>query len=234
MTEWNRNKESNKRIIELRKDGFSIKTIAKMVGRHQSIVSYHCDGVKISGDILKTKKGKESAICRRNASMASKCVREQWIKRRDDATKEAESEWPKIRNDPRMMGFLGLYWGEGGKRGHEIGIANYDPGVILAFIAMMNHFDVAVRDKSIHVMCYPTHDISNSKKFWEKCLKRPISIHQKEWWGTKKKTYSQYGTCYVRVSNWKIKQKILTWLECWRNDLFGSKIFGNRKLGIVS
>lgn len=33
---------------------------------------------------------------------------------------EAMIRWPGIRQDPLMMGFLGLYWGEGAKTHHQI------------------------------------------------------------------------------------------------------------------
>ena len=53
-----------------------------------------------------------------------------WDVRKRCVIDEAKGEWNKIKTDPEIMGFLGLYWGEGSKRQKTISIVNNDPGII--------------------------------------------------------------------------------------------------------
>lgn len=121
------NRERAEQILELRKNGCSVGTIAKKLGAKKGIVAYWVrkHRVPLSEETR--------AIFRRNSKLGLKAIRVKWQKFRDGAEREAQVEWPTISKDASFMLGLGLYWGEGSKTTKTLILANADLSAIRIF-----------------------------------------------------------------------------------------------------
>lgn len=222
MAGWKSHNDRNNLIVELRKQGHSLNHICAVVGCVKSVASYHCRNIKLTNEQKnKLRKASYSPKCLDNLRQASKASTAKWHKLREDIKLAAEREWPDVKHDPIMMGFLGLYWGEGTKRSKSktgsISIVNNDCGIILAALFIFNKWRVT--NIRITVKCYPEHNKEHCKLYWEKILCRDVKIIDKAWLGKKRKMYSQHGLCVVEFANIQFFHRIIRWLDLWREEL---------------
>lgn len=132
----------------LRHQGESIKEIARKIGVSQSTVSRWCSDIILSSE-------QQSILDKKRREAGAKALAP-WI-RRNRKLKQSDI---KIQNrlgrrdvgqttnrDLFMLG-LGLYWGEGYKRGsQEWGFTNSDPQIIRAALTWLNKcYDVPVKN----------------------------------------------------------------------------------------
>lgn len=226
MGEWNRNKDRNAEIRRLRSIGLSIPEISKRLNCSKSTVSLHCKPIKL-------KKQQKLNLAKRSASTSSyatECSRMSWVEKRTKAINEAIKEWPNVKSDPKEMAFLAFYWGEGTRKGDSIGFVNTDPGAVkFAYDYLLQH----VQRIAVNVRYYPEQDPRECKAYWEKLLDCEATLRPKTWLGKKRKITSRYGICYLQGSNWAFKLKILTLIDCWRQELLGceTKLDPNKRLG---
>lgn len=202
------------RIIELRRAGRSLKDIAAIVGCAKSTAGSHCRGVDIAD------MGMIAQSIRNNAKNASLKNVQKWDNSIGRAIEEAKAEWAVVKNDPELMGFLGLYWGEGTKKSAKyrtppIAIANSDPGII---IKCKKCFDRLSADNKYrcNLIIYDDLNKAEMKVFWETIT--GVEVKRIEVRKTHNLRRCKYGTCYLRFSNYKLFHKIMTWIECWRAD----------------
>lgn len=56
-----------------------------------------------------------------------------------------------------------------------------------------------------------------------KLLGTEVKIKEKRWLG-KKRRWSEFGIIYIRVSDWQLYIKIITWISLWRSEILNSKV----------
>lgn len=212
--EWTKYKGRNKKIKSLRRKGKSMKDIAKMLNCGKSMVSYHCQGIRISN----SQRRKLIERVSLNALNGSRHAKLDWDDKKAKVISAAKDEWPSVKNNPEMMGFLGLYWGEGTKRSGNISIVNNDEGIILASLKVFKKLDPEANITCV-VKCYPDHDKEKCREFWYDLLKLDIKVRDKKLVGKTRRHYSKNGLCVLQFSNWQVYHKILTWINCWREEL---------------
>jgi len=130
----------------LRRRGMSIKDIARKVGVSQSTASRWCSDIILSADQRSTleKKRKEAGT----KALAPWIDRNRELKKKD-IEKQRNQGQRDIRQitkrDLYMLG-LGLYWGEGYKRGsQEWGFTNSDSDMIRVILAWLHtYYDVPI------------------------------------------------------------------------------------------
>lgn len=200
-------------------DGHTMKEVIDATGASKSVISYHFRRTKIK-DTKRFKRRLNDVKVIQEKSLVKGTIsnQEKWNIRRNEISEEARKEWEFIRTDPEMMGFLGLYWGEGDKAASNIGITNNDAGVIMASIKIFNRLDPGMKLRVL-IRCNGDQDFEESKRFWESALGLTVIVRKKDWIGKKLSSRSQYGICRIRYSSWRTKQKILTWIDCWREEL---------------
>ncbi len=128
-----------KQAVQLRKNGTSIKDIAKYLCVSQSTVSRWCAGIALSN------KQRQALEEKRRAAGAA--ALKPWIQKRkkmsaDDIKNQKELGKNDLgalsKRDLYMLG-LGLYWGEGYKKGsQEWGFVNSDPHIIRTIIEWLH------------------------------------------------------------------------------------------------
>ena len=221
MAEWIKNKKRNEKIRKLREDGYSIKGIATKLGCCKSTVSYQCRGIE-----PKTRDRIEKAIKANRKNLRDTSTK-RWDKLINEVKHEAKKEWKELRHDPNMVGFLGLYWGEGRKTNSSIGISNNNPDIIKICHSFFRTLEPNKQFR-ISIIYYPSHKKSEVEKFWKELLDDD-NIK----WAIKKNTdkrgnshYNErcpYGRCQLQFNNYKIFHRILTWIECWKEETMGRR-----------
>lgn len=133
------------RAESLRRQGVSIKEIARKVGVSPSTASRWCSDI-----VLSVKQRNELEKKRREAgakALAPWILKNQNLKRSDmekQVVLGRQDLGHMKKRDLFMLG-LGLYWGEGYKRGsQEWGLTNSDPKIICTILAWLNeYYDVS-------------------------------------------------------------------------------------------
>lgn len=218
MAEWLKNRERNETIRQLRSEGFSIPAIAKRLNCSKSTVSYYSSKVKLNDKQLKQLK-KNSANTTEFATKANQLA---WQRKREAVQNQARKEWPKIKSDPKVMGFLGLYWGEGQKRvssGHNtsVSLVNTDPGIILVGLEFFREH--ASKTPVATVRYYKDNNPEELKTYWETLLGLDVQMSPKTGTGNGgKQRHSTHGICTIRFGDWELWHKIMTWIGLWRNE----------------
>lgn len=205
IVEVRMNKEQ---AITLRESGLSIREIAAM-GISKSTASVWCRGIKGSDKRARTN-------IKLNAARGSLACAQKWSKLHSEAIAEAISEWALLKQDPNFMEFIGIYWGEGDKRCSQVGISNTDPALIRKCMHIFERFTSPKYDCTI--MIYPDENGASISKYWSEQLHLscPIRIIRKESSGKRK--YTNHGTAHLRFSDWRLKQKLMAWIECTRQS----------------
>lgn len=127
--------QEQSKAMRLRKSGYSISAIAKTLSVSKSTASGWCRDIALTERQLEqiAEKSKHHAtLSLLKSSENQRKVRQENIKR---ATQIGKRDVGKLsQRDVHMIG-LGLYWGEGYKKGNqELGFTNSDPGMITFYI----------------------------------------------------------------------------------------------------
>ncbi len=130
----------------LRHQGKSIKEIARLVDVSQGTASRWCSGINLSPEQHREleKKRREAGAkalapwIRRNRELKQNDIKKQKQQGRQDLGR-------MTKKDLFILG-LGLYWGEGYKRGsQEWGFTNSDPGMIgVILVWLLKYYDVPI------------------------------------------------------------------------------------------
>ena len=121
--------------LKLRQDGMSIKDIAQRLSVSKSTVSYWCRDIQLDEKTIKNlaEKSKKSGV-----EAFLKIAENKRLKRlqdTEDAQKAGVEALGKLSKRDIFCIGLGLYWGEGYKKGNqEFGFSNSDPVMIAFYI----------------------------------------------------------------------------------------------------
>lgn len=163
--------------IVLRKKGFSINDISKRVLVSKSTVSVWCRDISLSNKaiavISKRSKSKSTSALLHYAERIR-------LKRQMNTFASIESGKQKLGNmserDMYCIG-LGLYWGEGYKKGsQEFGFTNSDHGMILFYVLWLGVvFGTKKSDLILRVSINEQHKarVDEVEQFWSKLLGIP-------------------------------------------------------------
>lgn len=222
MAQWRKHQQRNQRIAELLTTGESISFVAKTMGCSKSTVSYWADKLGSRSLPRNVSIAKRKTNCGSNSGGCA-ALRRNWATARAEVIAEATNNWPSVRQNPDMMAFLGIYWGEGLKSGSIAGVVNCDPGVIKLCWDCLNLLskNVGTTRWSVVVRVYPLHDRSECSLFWRKLLGVEPVLYPKEWKQGRQKLQAKYGTCTIRVHDWRLRLKLLTWFNLWRSEILG-------------
>ncbi len=220
MTQWPKNAERNKRIAEMLLSGESISNTAKTLHCGKATVSYWADKLN-TRQLPRSEAVKERVRLNATAGAARAAARNvaEWSAARTKVIAKAKAEWPRVRKDPDTMAFLGLYWGEGFKRSHHIGVVNCDPGVIKFSCDWLIKRTSA--PLQLLVRYYPEHDPKACGLFWEQLIPVVPKLVPKRWLGEKRICRATYGICTVLVADWQLRLKIMVWLDLWKSSITG-------------
>jgi len=152
-------KSKIKKIIELRKQGFSFPEIKRKVGCGYSTVARYAADVKVTGKYLQILKAKQKQSLYKS--------QKEWKLARSQAEKLLKN----ITTREKLFMLLALYWGEGTKA--ELNIMNGDPNLLRVFLCCLR--EIGIKDNEL---VFGLRIFSNSKsedclKYWSKGLNMP-------------------------------------------------------------
>lgn len=194
---------------KLRRNGESIKQIAKKLHVSASSVSTWCN------DILLTKKQIALLEFRMkdptygNRQIYLNHVRKLKEDKIANLRKEGIEKINILNKREFIIAGLALYWAEGFKKDKQIGFANIDPRMVIFFLEWLQVcFDVKTNDIKLRLTVNESYidKISDMEKYWSKITRIPTSnfqkpIIQKVIWKKEYENKDQYhGVLRIRVA----------------------------------
>ena len=197
-----------KKARELRREGMSIKRIAKSLGVSPSSVSYWTRGIKLSPEQLRRNLGgplgpqNPEVVARRAAA-----CRARWQERR--LAYQREGRLRARERDPVHMAGCLLYWAEGSKNRNTACFANSDVHMVRFFTTFLREsLGVESHEMTIRLNVYTTNGLSvrEVEEYWLRALNLPRTVlrghtlnHTPTSSSGQKKDRLPYGVCSVRV-----------------------------------
>lgn len=197
------------KALRMRKSGESIAVIASSLEIPKATVSYWCRDVMLSVQQMRILQEKS----KRAGVLASLRLSERARLRRLSAmrtytAKGAHDVGALSRRDLFMVG-LGLYWGEGYKKGsQEFGFSNSDPTMVRTYIAWLESvFGIDKKDLILRVSINNIHAKRETHVlcFWERLLGVPriqftkTSFIKSQSRKVFKNSTKHYGTLRIKV-----------------------------------
>jgi len=207
----------------LRKQGESIKVIAKKLQVSPSSVSYWCRDVKLSPTQIKMleKRARDPHYGRRlEYALAQQRKR---IEKTKKLKKQGRKDIGNLNKRELFLVGAALYWAEGFKKDSQAGFASSDPDMIRLFLRWLNKCcGYQTKDLILRVTVNISHEyrIQEIQNYWSKITNVPNGdfrkpFYQKVKW---KKVYENpneyFGVLRIRVrKSTDFLRKIHGWIE---------------------
>lgn len=167
---------------ELRRKGKSIKEIAKLLNVSVGSVSFWCKDIKLTPEQIKTLEQRKTGL---NYEKRMKYVEQKKIefdKKVREIKQSGIKEIGKLTKREIFLIGIALYWGEGFKKDHLVGLASSDINIAKFFIHWLNKcFNILPKDLILRVtanISYKNH-INRLESYWSKELNIPLSNFSK-------------------------------------------------------
>ena len=159
---------------DLRREGWSVKDIAKKLDVSRGSASLWCRDIQLSKRQKQLLKQKMIQGGHRGRLLGAAKNKEDRLKRIRQAHKDAKNMLGKLNDRDKFLLGIGLYWGEGVKSDSgRAGIVNSDPHVILfAMEWFMNNFNLVREDFNPYIYISEIHRDREEKikKYWQQLL----------------------------------------------------------------
>lgn len=209
--------EKQKAVL-LRKDGRSIKEIARIVGVSKASVSVWVRNISLNrkqlGDLKRKGFSSELIEKRRQSRLENEQIK------RDAVMNLAGKEIKMIsQRDLRLIG-LCLYWGEGGKTNQgSARISNSDPAVIKVMMRFFREICIVKEEKFRgHIHIHSHLEAERAERYWSGISGIPRTQFFKTYAkpsiaSLNKKDSLPYGTFDIYVCNTKLFLQIIAQIE---------------------
>ena len=198
---------------ELRKQGYSLKEIARKLNVAKSSVSIWCRDIKLTDEQKKRMIDRTDAV--RDHAKGARANKLKWRKKRE-AFQEQGREQARHGDWLHLAGCM-LYWAEGAKKRGVTHFANSDPNMIELFMRFLREsLNVPEHKLRIRILCYLGQGLTQEEieNYWLNLLNldrdrmqetgvnvRPSSSKQKG-------RILKYGVCHISVGSIKFTQQI--------------------------
>lgn len=158
--------------ITLRKKGVSLSDIAKQLSVSKSTVSIWVKDVLLSRNQKRLLKEKSQNAGREKFKQVAQKRHDDAVQKIVIAQKDAQKDIGTLSSKEHFMVGLGLYWGEGYKKGsNELGFTNSDKKIIEFYIQWLKkHFSVTNNDLILRVTVNESHTHRKKEiiQYWSK------------------------------------------------------------------
>lgn len=220
-----RKQKEYEKAIALRKEGKSIKAIAKLAGVSVGIVSIWSKEVELTEKQKKKLKGRKANI--RHLKRLAKQSHLEKVLRVKKLQKDANAEIKYLSEQELFLTGLALYWAEGFKSVKEgrLGFCNSDPRMIKF---MLKWFQKALKVRKEDFILRTEFNITHKdrteeiKAFWSKLIKIPLDqfekpfYHHSIWLRDYPERDNYFGILRVRVRR---SSELLNKMHGWINGL---------------
>ncbi|MEK7653977.1 MAG: hypothetical protein AAB345_01690 [Patescibacteria group bacterium] len=143
--------------------------------------------------------------------------KERWLKWRQQAKHEAESEFRQHAPDPLFIAGLMLYWGEGdSKPKNPVRLTNSNPKMIALYTKFLRHsLKVPTTKIKVGLILYKDISRERAQKFWSEASGLSINQFYKTQYikGRHPTKRLENGICMVIVNSAYLKEKVLKWID---------------------
>ena len=167
------------KALVLRQQGESINTIAKKLSISKSTASVWCRDIALSETQIKILSEKSNNRAISALLHASERKRNERIIATEKEMRIGKRDVGKLSKRDIFMVGLGLYWGEGYKKGsQELGFTNSDPALILFYVEWLNRiFSIESNSLILRVSINFQHKerIKEVVEYWSSLTQIPLS-----------------------------------------------------------
>lgn len=204
-----RKDKERKEARELRKQGKSVRVIAKEVGVSKASVSVWVKDIELTED------QKLSLSGNRNPTKASMQHSRNAFKRRMEYQAEGREQAKKY-DSLHLMGCM-LYWAEGYKSVNDTDFTNSNPNMMQLFIKFLRSINIKDEDMTVYIHCYINNNLSvgDIENYWlnllelpKSCLRKTMANKTPKSSTGKKANKLLYGVCKIRVHKVEVVQHI--------------------------
>jgi hypothetical protein len=202
--------KSEKKLLarNLRRDGQSIKAIAKELEVSHGSVSLWCRDIFLTSEQLETleRNSKDPNYGRRlQNSLKQQSIR---IEKTDRLKREGIEEVGKLTKRELLLVGISLYWAEGYKKDSQVGLGSSDPKMMMLYVRwIMECFGYSIDDLLFRVTVNESHEyrIDEIVQYWANMFGISISRFQKSFYQKAKwqKIYEHpeeyFGVLRIRV-----------------------------------
>lgn len=204
-------KEQKEKARELRKDGWSYKSICRFLKVAQSSVSEWCKDIILTGEQRQVLDDRKIT----NGKSVGNIYSQKCYKIRQKNFEEGRDLAQKYKDQPDFVAGCMLYSGEGAKsENNKIGMANTDIRIIKTHQKFMKkYFGIEDRDFAVCFNFFIDENIKqeNVEKYWLDNLGLPKECLRKSAARAAKSIKNKYpnGVCYLSFYSTEIKMKLM-------------------------
>lgn len=210
--------EKRKKAQDLRRQGWSIRSIEKELGVSKSSVSRWTRDIELSDEQQKNLKRNQIEKVLKKGSQANS--KKHLLQRRNHQV--SGREYARLNRPLHLKGCM-LYWAEGSKDRNRLEFVNSDIHMMALFVKFLRHELKVTNDIiSIRITCHATQQekINMIEAFWLQLLKLPKKALRKtqiKIGTTSRRNKLKYGMCSIRVDRTELVQHIFGAIQEYGN-----------------
>lgn len=208
------------KAIKLRKKGFSLNEISKKLNKNKSTVAHWCKDIQLNNKQIERLRTKSIESGKKSGIKISETAKEKRLYLDNKYSNIGKKDLIRTNRKELFYLGLGLYWGEGYKKGnYEFGFTNSDPNIIRLFMKWVKEiYSVNQNDFILRVSINNLYRKSNSEiiNYWSKVTKTSLDQFTKTSFiktDLKRKYLTKnayYGTLRIKVRNGSnLKRRVL-------------------------
>lgn len=210
--------------IQLRHNGKSYKQISRELGVPLSTLAGWLKNESWSQDIKNHLSQEVSLTNPSKLRLMVSANRERWKIKHEEYRTAAIRDFENLKDNPIFLAGIMIYWGEGEKqpKSSQVRLTNNDPEMIRVFnLFLTKILKISSEKTSARLLLYPDLIDSVQKNFWSKTTGLSPSQFKKSAYikGRKAANRLSYGVCTISVSNRDLKERMLKWLELYKDFL---------------
>ena len=194
---------------KLRKQGQSIKEIAKKLSIAKSTVSIWCRDIKLTKKQIARLDARQIKGGYKGRLKGARIQRERYLKKVEKLKNQGLKQVGKLSKRDLLITGIGLYWGEGSKTGCAVRFHNSDPDIIRFMMRWFKEIlQIPKEQFAMYIVINEIHKdrLNKVKKYWSeitdvplKQFRKPVLARAKN-----KKVYANFhehfGTLSIRIN----------------------------------
>ena len=138
------------------------------------------------------------------------------LQRIEKLSKEADSQFQQLANNPLFLVGLSLYWAEGFKKGRRFEFINSDPDIIRIIMRWLREiFDIPEDMISARIFMHKIYENENCREFWSKVTGLSVTSFRKTVYKPTphkiKRNLAYKGCCRISIKGSELFWKIQAW-----------------------
>lgn len=166
---------------KFRKAGQSLKSIATRLNVSKSTASIWCSDIILSQEQVDALYKKMVDGGYKGRLLGARMQREEKLRKIENYVDAGIKEINRMSDRDLMLVGLGLYWGEGNKKGNQFQFVNSDPSIISVVLKWLSLFDITSERLYCNIIINDIHKhrVKDVEKIWSKITNIPLAQFKK-------------------------------------------------------